>query len=316
MGTAAGDSATGPSAAANPGATPQEPLGPGDVVMTVGDVKITAAEFDTITRALPPEAAGAMASMGKRGFAERYANLISLAKEGQKRKVDQNPAFQQMAEFQRMMLLAQLTLNAIISSVGEVSSDEVSYYYTAHQLDFQQLKLRGIYIPFSTEAESAKPATPQSKQPAASAKPKLTEQEAKAKAEALRTRISNGESMAAIAKKESEHPSAANGGDLGYITHGRFTPQIDNVIFALEPNKVSIPVKDRFGYFIFQVEEKRIEPLEEAKQVIENGLKQQKVGEALSKVQSEYAVTYNPRFFNEPAPAVPGKPVSPAAPAK
>jgi len=287
--------------------------------MTVGDVKITAAEFDALTKSLPPDAAGALASMGKRGFAERYANLVSLTKEGEKRKVDQSPEFRQMAEFQRMMLLAQLTLNTIISSVGDISSEEVSYYYTAHQLEFQQLKLRAIYIPFGTEAESAAGDAGQakSKQPAANAaKPKLTEAEAKAKAEALRTRISNGESMAAIAKKESDHPSAANGGDLGFVRHNQFTTQIDNVIFALEPNKISIPVKDRFGFFIFQVEDKRIQPLDEAKKVIESALRQQKVGDALSKVQSEYPTTYNPRYFNEPTTAVPGKPASPAAPSK
>lgn len=308
--------------AASPSAPPaQTPVAPDEVVMTVGDLKITAAEFEALTRSLPPDAAGALASMGKKGFAERYANLVGLAQEGEKRKVDQSPAFRQMIAFQRMMLLGQLTLNNIVMTLGAVSPEEISYYYTAHQPEFQQLKLRGIYIPFSTEPEPAKDsAAPagesKAKQPAAKpAKPQLTEAEAKAKAEALRQRIRDGESMEAVAKKESDHPSAASGGDLGWVHHNQFAPQIDNVVFALEQDQVSIPVKDRFGYFIFKLEGKRAQPLEEAKTIIENGLRQQKLGEALAKVQADYPVTYNPGFFNEPAPARPATPAVPAPPA-
>jgi hypothetical protein len=301
-------------AAQPPAAAPaaQEPVGPDEVVMTIGDTKITAKEFEQITQSLPPEAAQALVSMGKKGFAERYANLVSLAKEGEKRKVDESPVFKQMVEFQRMMLLAQMTVNQILTAMPSISDEEVSYYYTSHQPDFQQVKLRGIYIPFSNQ--EAKPADPKAKP--APGKKQLTEAEAKAKAEEIRNRIKSGESMAAIAKKESDHPTAANGGDFGFVRHGQFAPQIDNVIFALEPKQISIPVKDRFGYFIFQVEEKRVQPLAEAKPTIENGLRQQKMGEALSKVQSGYEVTYNPRFFNEPSPGTPGAPpAQPAAPA-
>src|SRR5258708_22627052 len=93
---------------------PGTPGAPGDVVLTVGDTKLTAAEFDTLLRSLPPDAAQALASMGKRGFAERYVNLLTLAKEGEKRKVDQSEAFKQMVSFQRLMLLGQLTLNDIV----------------------------------------------------------------------------------------------------------------------------------------------------------------------------------------------------------
>jgi hypothetical protein len=75
------------------------------------------------------------------------------------------------------------------------------------------------------------------------------------------------------------------------------------------------PVRDRFGYFIYQVEEKRVQPLDEAKTAIENGLHQQKLRGALSIVQAESNVVLNPRYFGEPpaaAPALPGS--SPSSP--
>ncbi|MBI2817141.1 MAG: peptidylprolyl isomerase [Acidobacteria bacterium] len=294
----------------------QTPVGPDEVVMTIGDTKITRKDFDAITQALPPEAATAFTTMGKKGFAERYANLVSLAKEGEKQKIDESPVFERMAAFQRMMLLAQLTVSQILVNMGPLSGDEVSYYYTTHQLDFQQVKLRGIYIPFSNDA--AKPgsrADAKSKQPTPKSAKQLTEAEAKAKADALRNRVKAGESMATLAKKESDHPTAANGGDFGFVRRGQFAQQIDSVIFNLEPKQISLPVKDRFGFFIFQVDEKRVQSLEDAKAIIENGLRQQRVGEMLNKVQSQQEVTYNPRFFDEPEATLPGAlPAAPTAP--
>jgi len=135
----------------------QTPVGPDEVVMTVGDTKVTKKEFEEITQSLPPEAASALTTMGKRGFAENYANLVSFAKEGEKQKINESPAFKRMAEFQRMMLLARLTVNQILVNMGPPSDNEVSYFYTSHQQDFQQVKLRGIYIPFSNDADAAKP---------------------------------------------------------------------------------------------------------------------------------------------------------------
>jgi len=294
---------------------PAPPIAPDEVVLSVGDSKITAAEFDRLLTSLPPDAAQALASMGKRGFAERYANLLTLAKEGEKRKVDQSEAFKQMASFQRLMLLGQLTLNDIVSTIGEISGDEVSYYYTSHQNEFQQVSLRGIYVPFEPPDAAATPAQTKAP-PAKTAKPKLTEAEAKAKADSLKLRVQAGEKFADLAKKESDHPTAAKGGDFGWVRRSQFAPQIDNVIFALDVNQVSVPVKDRFGYFIFVVEQKRNQPLDEIKPAIENALRQQKLGEALGKIQAQYAVEYNPRYFVESAPPMTPPPAVAPAPAK
>ena len=47
------------------------PLAPTDVVLTVGNLKITAAEFEKLIQLLPPQFAGAVGALGKRGFADQ-----------------------------------------------------------------------------------------------------------------------------------------------------------------------------------------------------------------------------------------------------
>ena len=299
-----------PAPGSTPDASAAPTVGPNEVVMTVGDVKLTMAEFEKLTQALPPEVAGAMQTMGKRGFAERYASLVALAKEGEKQKLDQDDYFKNMVAFQRLMLLAQITVNGLMTNVQPVSPEEVSYYYTEHLQDFQQVNLRGIYVAFAPPDElkknpPAKPGTAAAK----GAKPKLSEDQAKAKIETIRLRLRAGESMATIAKTESDDPTASKGGDFGWVRRNQFTTQIDNIIFNLEEKQASIPIRDRFGYYIFQSQGKRTQPLEEAKVMIENGLRQQKVGETMQKVQDQYPVKLEPRYFGAEPPA----PSSPAA---
>src|SRR6202171_3694295 len=80
-----------------------------------------------------------------------------------------------------------------------------------------------------------------------------TEDEAKAVAEELK----KGADFAELAKKKSKDPGASDGGDLGFFTKDQMVPEFSAVAFALEPGKVSDPVKSQFVWHIIKVEEKR-----------------------------------------------------------
>jgi len=75
-----------------------------------------------------------------------------------------------------------------------------------------------------------------------------------AEADALITRIKNGESFAALAKQYSKDPgSAAKGGDLGWISKGMMVPEFEKALFKLDKGAVSTVVKSSFGYHIIQL---------------------------------------------------------------
>src|SRR6202045_1905588 len=80
-----------------------------------------------------------------------------------------------------------------------------------------------------------------------------TEDEAKAIAADLK----KGADFAELAKKKSKDPGASDGGDLGFFTKDQMVPEFSAVAFALEPGKISDPVKSQFGWHIIKVEEKR-----------------------------------------------------------
>src|SRR5690349_16792160 len=84
--------------------TPAVP--PDKVIMTIGDEKMTAGEYELLLEALPEQVRAAARGPQKRQFAEQLVRLKIMAQEARRRKLDQNPAIQRQMELQKENLLA------------------------------------------------------------------------------------------------------------------------------------------------------------------------------------------------------------------
>jgi len=62
--------------------------------------------------------------------------------------------------------------------------------------------------------------------------------------------------FAELAKAKSDCPSKAKGGDLGAFGHGQMVPEFDKAAFAQEIGKIYAPVKTSFGWHLILVTEK------------------------------------------------------------
>src|ERR1700745_3842771 len=130
-------------------------------------------------------------------------------------------------------------------------------------------------------------------------------------AKAVKAELDKGADFAELAKKKSKDPGASDGGDLGFFTKDQMVPEFSAVAFALEPGKISDPVKTQFGWHIIKVEEKRNRKAPEFDQV-----KSQIETYVTRKAQADYVANRREAAKSErgePATTPPAKPDAAAA---
>ncbi|WP_020187475.1 peptidylprolyl isomerase [Methylopila sp. 73B] len=234
-----------PAAAPAPAAAAEaKPLDPKTVLATVDGEEITAADVEIAAEDLQQSLAS-MTEPQRRDYTLNYLiDLKIAANAAEKDKLSETPEFKQrIAYLHDRALMEELLQKTSKAAVTDEAMRKL-YDETAKNLKPEQ-EVRASHILVKTEDEAKK----------------------------VEDRLAKGEDFAAVAKEVSTDPgSAKQGGDLGFFGKGQMVPAFDEVVFKLEPNKVSQPVKTQFGFHVIKVTEKRerpIPPFEQVKPQIE-----------------------------------------------
>jgi len=88
------------------------------------------------------------------------------------------------------------------------------------------------------------------------------EQDAKVKKDAqeVEAQLHQGAPFPVVARQFSQHPSAATGGDMGWINDGQLAPELNAALGKLEVGAVSDPIRSTGGYYVLGLRERQ-EPL-------------------------------------------------------
>jgi peptidyl-prolyl cis-trans isomerase C len=268
-----------PAAPPTPAAAPVSTVAPDTVVLTIGARKITRAQFEELIAAAAPTA---KTPANRRKVAEQYGDLETMALEARKRMLDQTPEAQQMIAIQTDTVLA----NALVKKVSDTSQYtdlDLRAYYGQHKDDFQEAKGGHILIRFKG---SKVPLKPNEKD--------LTEAEALAKAQDIRSKLVAGADFATLARAESDDAaSAVKGGDLGTFKHGQMVAPFDQAAFTVPVGEVSEPVRSDFGYHLIKISSRNT--FEDAKSDIEKELAKK----ALEQIRAKSPVTLNEDYFGK-----------------
>jgi parvulin-like peptidyl-prolyl isomerase len=260
-------------------------------VLTAGDIKITAAQYDDIIGSLPAQAQANIRAMGKRVFGERIAELMVLTQEAEKRKLDQDPRVREQITFQRQNLLAQAMFEDLQKNM-KVDDAAIEKYYNEHKSEYEVLKGRHILIRVKGAPVQGIPG-----------KPELTDEEALGKAQAIRKRLIAGEDFATLAKAESDDiGTLAQGGDLGEFRKGMLVPPVEEAAFAAKVGEFTEPVKSPFGYHILQVQSHVTKTVAEARSEIEPKVRPELASQAVAELRKSFHVEMDDSYFGPPAP--------------
>jgi parvulin-like peptidyl-prolyl isomerase len=242
---------------------------------------------------------------GKRAFAEQIVQVKVLSQEAEKRKIDQEPKIKEEVTFQRENLLAQAMFLSLQDTV-KVDDAAVEKYYNDHKNEYEVLKARHILIRVKGAPMQAIPG-----------KPELTDEEALAKAQAIRKRVAGGEDFATVAKAESDDSgSGAQGGDLGEFRKGMMVPPFEEAAFAAKVNEITQPVKTPFGYHVILVQSHTTKTLAESRADIEKKIRPEIARDAVANLRKGATVQMDDGFFGPATPGTAPGSLNPPAAAK
>ena len=122
-----------------------------------------------------------------------------------------------------------------------VTEEEIKAYYDAHSKDYfqqpERVKVRHIMLRLPEGASQEE------------------KDQALAKALKIYGEAQTGD-FAALARKYSDDASAANGGEIGWLSRGEMIKVFEDAVFALKQDEISRPVLTPFGYHIIKAEAK------------------------------------------------------------
>jgi len=235
-------------------------LPPETILASFGGQTITLGEFNQLWEQVPEDY---KLQLDKSMVLDQMISEKLLIQETKNMGLEEDKdVLEQIKKMTEQILVQALIEREILNKV-KVNDEEVLEYYEQNKDSFtekEQVHLYNILLETEEEAQN------------------VLEQ------------LKAGEDFSEIAIEKSTGPSAAQGGDLGYLAKGTIIPEIEEVVFALELEELSEVIKTDFGFHILKITEKKpesVKTLEEVKEDIIQTLLPDKQKEAFENLLEE-----------------------------
>jgi peptidyl-prolyl cis-trans isomerase SurA len=232
---------------------------------------------------------------------------LETMEELEKAATSQGISYEDFKRNLRNQIVTQKVIGEEVGSHLNITTDEQQKFYDAHKSELEQpesIRLSEILVapikPVVVKPTPDKPAENGASDPAAAGGDKQKDQEAdeaakqaaeaaalvtaEAKANDLLKQIRAGANFDDIAKKYSDGPSAAQGGDLGVFKRGSLAKELEDKTFAMKAGELTDVIRTKQGYVILKVVDHQkagIPPLKDVGLKIQDALYYEKLQPAL-----------------------------------
>jgi len=188
---------------------------------------------------------------------------------------EQGVSFEDFKQNLRNQIITQQVIGKEVEQKMNISKEDEQKYYEEHKSEMEepeQIRLSEILV--STEKKNANDSADESQRL----------QAARAKAEDLLAQIRKGAAFEDIAKKNSDGPSASQGGDLGFFKRGTLAKELEDKTFAMKAGDVSEVIRTKQGFIILKVAEHHsagVPPFSEVERHIQDAVYMQRLQPAL-----------------------------------
>jgi peptidyl-prolyl cis-trans isomerase SurA len=233
-------------------------------------------------------------------------------------------------DFKQNMRNRIITQKVIGEEVGQhlpIAKDEIQRFYNEHRNELERaesIRLSEILVAPKKPAGDKSPATPSQNGAADASAAEAAKQPedagalaaAEAKANDLLKQIRAGASFEDTSKKNSDGPSASQGGDLGEFKRGTLAKELEDKTFAMKAGEVTDVIRTKQGYVILKVSSHQVAgvpPLKEVEGRVQEALYMQKLQPALraylTKLREQAYIDYKEGFVDSGASPNQTKPI-------
>jgi len=228
----------------------------------------------------------------------------------------QGISFEDFKQNMKNNILTQRVIGQEVGGHITVSNQEIQQYYDQHKAEMErpeQVRLSEILISTQTtpsvkndKGEAALPETPS---------PEMVAQ-AQAKADQVYDMLKKGGNFDDLAKKYSNGPTSAVGGDLEYFKRGTLSKDLEAKVFDLQPGQYTEPIRTNQGFVILKVTEHQtpgVPPLKQVENDIQEQIYMTKMQPALrdylTKLREEAYIDIKPGYIDTGASPNETKPI-------
>jgi len=260
---------------------------------------------------------------------------LDTMEELEKAATAQGISYEDFKQNLRNQIITQKVIGEEVGSHLSITKEEEQQFYDEHKNELEQpesIRLNEILVapqkpaaeaavkPASTTPDASGTAAESPQNPDSEAAKQAAEVAALAAAEAkandLLKQIRAGASFEEVAKKNSDGPSAAQGGDLGAFKRGSLAKELEDKTFAMKTGEVSDVIRTKQGYVILKVTDHQmagIPPLKVVEPRIQDALYYQKLQPALraylTKLREDAYIDYKAGYVDSGASPNQTKPI-------
>src|ERR1051326_7383090 len=273
-------------------------VGPDDAVLTIKGacpdtqpsaadcrVVVTRAEFERMVKAIQPT----MDKQTQQHLAKSYPEFLVMAQEAEKRGLDRTPEFSERIRFARLQILSQELVHQLQDESAKVPDKDIEQYYQQHSSEYEQAVVERIVIPNRRET---KPGVKNG-----------DEQAMTKEADALRARAAAGESFTKLQKEVYEFAGVAGNTEpnpnMGKLRR-RGLPLAHASVFNLKPGEVSQVISNGTGHYIYKINSKETQAIDEVKPEITNSLRRARMQALIQSIQQRVNTEENRAYFGAP----------------
>lgn len=252
-------------------------------------------------------------------------SMEALEKEAEKQGV----SWEDFKQTQRNQIITRKVIGEEVGGHLAMTKEEQQKFYDEHKSEMEQpeyIRLSEILITPKAAAPVTPPdpTAPPSQTPAPDAAKAAADDPAalaaaEAKANDLLKQIRGGAGFDEIAKKNSDGPSAADGGALGLFKRGQLAKELEDRTFAMKSGEVSDVIRTKQGFVILRVDDHQmagIPPMKDILPKIQDAIYYQKLQPALraylTKLREDAYIDIKPGYTDSGASPNQTKPVETA----